>query len=114
MTRVERIRDVSTFRPVVQNTDPSPPFSDRFVNKFCSTCREYGVQYFFEDVVGAPNGAGGPAPVYTGSGPNYTYITIIKQTEDQKWFIGTATNGDGYEVFDGGLEYYQDHGSTHE
>ena len=62
----------------------------------------------FIDHVGADS-VSVPDPVYTGSSAPYTYNTKLKHAA-QKWFIGTDTNGSGHQMFDGDIEYYQDHG----
>ncbi len=93
--------------------DPVETDKDRFPGKFCPSCRTYGGEYYFEDVIGAPAAEGTPSPIYTGSGPNYTYSTVIKTTSDQKWYVGDQTpHGDGTEILDLSVKYYQDHGTS--
>ena len=91
--------------------DPTASKSDRFYGSFCPTCRVYGGQYFFEDVLAAgPGIIGTPSPLYTSPGPTYSYSTVIKTTNLQKWFIGIQTpNGNGTEVLNLNLKYYRDH-----
>ena len=70
--------------------------------------------YYWEDSIGASSNTWNPDPVYTSSGPPYTYNTLIMETDDQKWYIGTTTNGSGIKIFDGSAEWYQDHGHSEE
>ena len=69
---------------------------------------------YWEDSIGATSNTWNPDPVYTSSGPPYTYDTLIMKTGDQKWFIGTTSNGSGIKIFDGSAEWYQDHGHSKE
>ncbi len=92
-------------------TDPGESHHDRFPGSFCPTCRSYGGQYFFEDVIGAEAVMGTPTPVWTGPGPTYMYNTVIKTTSLQKWFIGVQTpHGNGTEILNLNIKLYQDHG----
>ena len=70
--------------------------------------------YVWIDSIAAdsPVGVWNPDPVFTGSGPTYTHNTLIMETTDQKWHIGTQTHGSGTEVFDGTAKWFQDHGSS--
>ncbi len=80
----------------------------------CGSCPVFGGQYFFVDVIGADSASStwNPDPVYTGSGPSYTYNTVILKNTDQKWHIGTETNGSGLKIFDGEAKWFRDHGSS--
>ena len=78
-----------------------------------STWFPQGEYWFIDSIAADGGGSYVPDPVYTGSGPTYTYNTKLKWAT-QKWFIGTTTNGSGHQMFDGDVEFYRDHGITKE
>lgn len=68
----------------------------------------------FRDFIWAtdPVGTWNPLPVWTSSGPPYTYSTLIMSAAHQ-YYVGTQTFTGGTQVFSGSIYHYKDHGDTY-
>ena len=65
----------------------------------------------FRDYVWANDQTYNPVPVFTVSGPPFTYTTLI-QSASHKYYVGTNTFSGGTQVFNGNIYYFKDHGDT--
>ncbi len=66
----------------------------------------------FRDHIWASNSAWNPVPVFTSSGPPYTYFTLI-MTAPQQYYVGTNVPTGGTQVYSGNIYHYRDHGDAY-